>query len=134
MQVLINIDVDDLERAVAFYRSALGLQEGRRLFADTVAEMLGAAAPIHLLLKSQGSMASMNAAVPRDYLRHWTPVHLDFVVDDLEIAVQTARDAGAVQEGGIQYFNGGRFATMSDPFGNGFCLLQLAGGSYRDTV
>lgn len=132
MQVLINIDVDDLERAVAFYRSALGLHPGRRLFAGTVAEMLGAAAPILLLAKPQGSMASVNAAVPRDYRRHWTPVHLDFVVDDLEIAVQTALDAGATQEGGIQYFNGGRFATMSDPFGHGFCLLQLADGGYRD--
>jgi catechol 2,3-dioxygenase-like lactoylglutathione lyase family enzyme len=39
---LINVDVDDLEKAIEFYRSALGLTLKRRLFNDTVAEMAGA--------------------------------------------------------------------------------------------
>jgi catechol 2,3-dioxygenase-like lactoylglutathione lyase family enzyme len=31
VQLLINVDVDDLERAIEFYRSALGLTLKRRL-------------------------------------------------------------------------------------------------------
>ena len=37
---------------------------------------------IYLLRNAAGS--SPGAAIPagRDYARHWTPVHMDFVVDD----------------------------------------------------
>ncbi len=38
---LINIDVDDLERAVSFYTAAFGLKVGRRL-GPSVVELLGA--------------------------------------------------------------------------------------------
>tara|TARA_R110000751_G_scaffold196594_1_gene301814 strand:- start:4 stop:132 length:129 start_codon:yes stop_codon:yes gene_type:complete len=37
---------------------------------------------------------------------------------------------GAVQEGGIKSFDWGILATMSDPFGNGFCLMAFAEGGY----
>ncbi len=49
MQMLVNIDVDDLDVAVGFYRAALGLRLGRRLFGGSVAEMLGASSNIYLL-------------------------------------------------------------------------------------
>ena len=39
------IDVEDLEKGIAFYRDALGLTPGRRLGHSWV-EMLGAPAPI----------------------------------------------------------------------------------------
>ena len=38
MQLVINIDVDDLDKAVEFYVAALGLRPGRRLFEGSVAE------------------------------------------------------------------------------------------------
>jgi hypothetical protein len=48
--ILINIDVDDLDRAVAFYISLLQLKVGRRFGAAAV-ELLGGSAPLYLLVK-----------------------------------------------------------------------------------
>ena len=134
MQSIVNIDVDDLDKAIAFYTGALGLRLGRRLFDGSVAEMLGAASPIHLLSKPSGSVAVPGAAPRRDYTRHWTPVHLDFVVDDVSSAVQRAVSAGAKREGEIESFAWGRLAVMSDPFGHGFCLVQFLGKGYDEVV
>ena len=44
MDLLVNLDVDDLEKAVRFYGSAFGLKVGRRFGAFGV-EMLGSSAP-----------------------------------------------------------------------------------------
>ena len=132
MEMLVNIDVDDLEKAVAFYRDALGLQAERRLFDGSVVEMAGASSKIHLIAKDSGSPASSQANIFRSYRRHWTPVHLDFAVDDLESAVNRAVAAGATLESAIQTFNWGRIATLSDPFGHGFCLLQFIGRGYAE--
>ncbi|HEU4778953.1 MAG TPA: VOC family protein [Steroidobacteraceae bacterium] len=134
MQILVNIDVDDLDRAIEFYANALGLRLGRRLFDGSVAEMHGASSTIQLLLKPRGSTAVPNTPVSRDYQRHWTPVHLDFTVDDVSAAVQRAVNAGAKLEGEIGAFRWGRLATMSDPFGHGFCLLQFLGKGYDEVV
>ena len=41
VEISVNIDVSDLEAAIEFYRLALGLHLGRRLFEGSVAEMLG---------------------------------------------------------------------------------------------
>ena len=92
--VLINIDVDDLERAIDFYTRALELRPARR-FGSTGVELLGGPAPIYLLEKAPGSEAAAGLAQRREYGRHWTPVHLDFVVSDIEVAVLRAQNAGA---------------------------------------
>jgi len=134
VELLINIDVDNLDRAIEFYQRACGLRLNRRLFGNTVAEMLGAAAPIVLLAKSPGSQASSNSRQVRDYQRHWTPVHLDFVVDDLDVALESAAAAGAIIESMPQSFTWGRLALLSDPFGNGFCFLQWSAGGYDAVV
>ncbi|WP_454055943.1 VOC family protein [Cupriavidus sp. Marseille-Q8015] len=130
MELLINIDVDDLARAVDFYTRALGLQPGRRLFDGTVAEMLGACAPIYLLAKAPGSLASARADARRSYARHWTPVHLDLVVADLDAAIERALVAGAEIEDWPQIFDWGRQARLSDPFGHGLCLIEWRGQGY----
>ena len=132
--MVVNIDVDDLGSAVNFYCKALGLRLGRMLFDGTVAELLGAASPIQLVTKPAGSPTSAHAAQRRDYGRHWTPVHLDFMVDDVEDATHRARAAGATLEGDIQMFSWGRMANLSDPFGNGFCLIQLVGRGYGEVA
>lgn len=132
MKLLINIDVDDLEKGIDFYQNAFGLRPGRRLLGGTVAEMLGASINVHLLTNSPGSPASPFVSRPRDYRRHWTPVHLDFEVEDVDVAVQQALAAGANLEGDVQTFQWGRIATMSDPFGHGFCILELIGGGYNN--
>ena len=127
--ILVNIDVDDLERAIAFYSEAFGLTVGRRFGADG-AEMLGASAPIYLLRKPAGTLATPTSAHPRDYARHWTAVHLDFVVDDIEAAARRAVAAGAAQEGPVTTSSWGRLALMADPFGHGFCLIQFSAEGY----
>lgn len=129
MDLYINIDVPVLEAAIAFYEQGLGLRLQRRLFDGTVAEMRGATAPLYLLEKAPGSRPSA-AAQGRDYRRHWTPVHLDFAVPDVDRAVERALRAGATLEGTVQTFVWGRLATLCDPFGNGFCLVQWYGGGY----
>ena len=132
LQIVVNVDVDDLEKAIEFYTTALGLRPGRRLFEGSVAEMLGGTTTIHLLSKPSGSTAVPNAALSREYKRHWTPVHLDFEVHDVSAAVERAIRAGAKLEGEIQSFAWGRLATMSDPFGHGFCVLQFLGNDYDE--
>jgi predicted enzyme related to lactoylglutathione lyase len=129
-QLLVNIDVDDIERAIEFYQAAFGFHLGRRLFDGSVAEMLGASSKIYLLAKRAGSLASRQASSVRDYHRHWTPVHLDFEVEDLGIAVERALAAGARLEDEPRSFSWGQLASLSDPFGHGFCLLQFSDRGY----
>ncbi|HYZ88976.1 MAG TPA: VOC family protein [Myxococcales bacterium] len=128
MDLLINVDVPDLARAIAFYTRALGLTVGRRFGSDGV-ELLGANAQIYLLVKAAGSQPAPGAA-PRDYQRHWTPVHLDLAVTDLGTALQRALDAGATLEQPVQQRSWGRMANLADPFGHGFCILQFSAEGY----
>lgn len=132
-ELLVNIDVDDLEPAVAFYTEGLELSVGRR-FGGGVVELLGANAPIFLLAKAAGSAPFSGASSPRDYRRHWTPVHLDFVVTDLDLSLARATAAGARLEGEVSERAWGRLAMLSDPFGNGFCLLQFLRGGYDELL
>lgn len=132
--VLANIDVPDLDRAVQFYCRALSLRVGRRLFENSVAELVGASSRIYLLTRPDGSSPSAHVQEPRGYHRHWTPVHLDFAVEDVEEAVRQAREAGATLEGEIQTHVWGRIAYFSDPFGHGFCLIQFLGRGYDEVA
>lgn len=129
MRVLVNIDVPDLEAAIDFYSRAFGLALHRRLGA-TGAEMLGAPAPIYLLQKAAGTPAAGAVRQPRDYARHWTPVHLDVVVDDVDDAVARAVAAGARLEDPAVSHDWGRIAHLSDPFGHGICIMQFLGRGY----
>lgn len=131
LPMLANVDVDDLARAERFYVDALGLRVGRR-FGDDVAELVGATSPIYLLRKAAGSAAAAATSQPRNYARHWTPVHLDFVVDDLDAALARARAAGAVLEGDVRTARWGRIAVLADPFGHGFCLIQFLNRGYDE--
>ena len=96
--------------------------------------MLGASSKIYLLMKPAGDSASSVARLQRGYDRHWTPVHLDFMVADVSAAVERAVTFGAKQEGNIQSFAWGRLAVLSDPFGHGFCLLQFIGRGYDEVA
>jgi predicted enzyme related to lactoylglutathione lyase len=134
VKLLVNIDVDDLEKGIAFYQSALGLRLGRRLFSGTVAEMVGGSSSVYLLSKPSGSSASPQVSLPRDYRRHWTPVHLDFEVENVDATVQRALAAGAKLEDKVQTFPWGRIAKMSDPFSHGFCILEFTGAGYDNVA
>jgi predicted enzyme related to lactoylglutathione lyase len=128
LDLLINIDVDDLDAATTFYTRALPLRIARRL-GDGAVELLGGSAPIYLLAKAAGSEGAPGAA--RSFDRHWTPVHLDFVVPDLDAAVARATAAGAVVEAPAVSRSWGRIAMFADPFGHGFCLIEFSEVGYE---
>jgi lactoylglutathione lyase len=130
MRLILNIDVDDQARAESFYTAALGLSVGRRW--DGMTELLGAEAPIYQLQKDAGTRIGPDGGDTRRYARHWTPVHIDLAVDDLDAAVARALAAGAVQEGELREAGWGRIAMFADPFGHGFCLLQFKGRGYDE--
>ncbi|HLS80930.1 MAG TPA: VOC family protein [Steroidobacter sp.] len=129
--LLINIDVDDLKKAAEFYCNAFGLRIGRRFGGDAV-ELLGATSPIYLLVKPNGTVASPTSRHLRSYARHWTPIHLDFVVDEIEAALDRARNAGARLEGPVRTNSWGRIAMLADPFGHGVCLIEFIGKGYDE--
>ena len=131
MDLLINLDVDDLDKAIRFYSSAFGLKAGRR-FGAFGAEMLGSSSPIYLIVKSAETPATDTTSQRRSYQRHWTPIHLDFVVDEIEPAVQRALSAGARLEQPIATHKWGKLALMADPFGHGFCFVQFLGRGYDE--
>ena len=130
-RLIVNIDVDDLEAGVRFYTSALGLRVGRR-FGGGGVELLGAEAPIYLLVAAPGTAPHRGASVSRSYGRHWTPVHLDFAVEDIEAALELAVAAGATVEVPIGQHEYGKLAVLADPFGHGLCLLQFEGRGYDE--
>jgi predicted enzyme related to lactoylglutathione lyase len=129
--LLVNIDVDDLHKGTEFYCKAFGLTVGRRFGPDSV-ELLGATSPLYLCVKPNGTVASATSRHLRSYARHWTPVHLDFVVDEIEGAVDRARNAGARLEGPVKTSNWGKIAMLADPFGHGICLIQFVGRGYDE--
>jgi predicted enzyme related to lactoylglutathione lyase len=129
VDLLVNIDVPDLGRAIAFYAGAFGLTVARRLGADG-AELGGWPARLFLLQKAAGSPGA--GGRPRRYDRHWTPVHLDVVVDDLDAALIRAVAAGATAETDIRVEPWGRIVELADPFGHGLCLIQFLGRGYDE--
>ena len=134
MEVRICIDVDDMERAIAFYTEGLGLKLGRRFKSDFV-EVLGAGSPIDLLLNKPGThpiAGGPGSEGVRDYGRHWTPVHLDFVVQDIDAAITRLQQHGAVLEMPVAERVWGRIAGLADPFGHGLDLLEFKGRGYDE--
>jgi catechol 2,3-dioxygenase-like lactoylglutathione lyase family enzyme len=134
MEIRICIDVPDMERAIAFYTQGLGLRLARRL-GDDWAELLGGGSPIDLLRNEAGT-APLGEAKParRSYERHWTPVHMDFAVTDLDAAVARLTALGAVLERPVQQRKWGRMANLADPFGHGFDLLEFQGRGYDEIL
>jgi catechol 2,3-dioxygenase-like lactoylglutathione lyase family enzyme len=130
MSLLVNIDVDDLEKGTRFYCDGLGLKVGRRF--DGWIELVGSSSPLYLLPKPAGSAISPVDDQKRDYARHWTPVHLDFVVPDIGEALRRALVAGATLERDVTNHAYGRLALLSDPFGNGFCLIEFRDRGYDE--
>lgn len=127
--MLLNIDVPDIEAGLAFYTAALGLTPGRR-FDEDFAELLGGPAPIYLLCKDAGTASGPAGGDRRCYQRHWSPIHPDFVVEDIAVATARALAAGAVQEGETCDAPYGKLAMFADPFGHGFCLIEFNAAGY----
>jgi predicted enzyme related to lactoylglutathione lyase len=127
MSLLLNIDVPDVETGTRFYTAAFGLTVGRR-FGTGFVELLGWPARVYLLAKQPGTLGA--GGDRRRYDRHWTPVHADVVVGDVDAAVARAVAAGAIVEAPAKDTAYGRIAMLADPFGHGFCLLQFNARGY----
>jgi predicted enzyme related to lactoylglutathione lyase len=127
VKLLVNIDVDarDVARAEAFYTQAFGWRRGRTIGGAVELEADGVA--VYLLPKPAGSVTAGQA---RRYDRHWTPVHLDIVVDDIAAARDRSLAAGAVLESDIAEAAWGKLAMFADPFGHGFCLVEFSVRGY----
>lgn len=127
--LLLNIDVPDVEAGIAFYTAALGLALGRR-FDDDFVELLGGPVPIYLLRKDPGTAIGPAGGDRRRYERHWSPIHPDFLVENIVVATARALAAGAVQEGETCEAAYGKLAMFADPFGHGFCLIEFNAAGY----
>jgi extradiol dioxygenase family protein len=68
MIFLVNLDVDDLEKAIRFYQEVFGLQVGRSFGVGV--EMLGSSVPIYLLVRDSGTAVSNTTSQCRSYERH----------------------------------------------------------------
>lgn len=119
----ISVDVPNLAEGVAFYCGAFGFSEESRPVPG-VAVLRGLNIELCILEKSAGSKPSTETPDRRSYDRHWTPVHLDFRVDDLHAALARVEALGAKREQVFEHPEHGSAAFCSDPFGNGFCLLE----------
>ena len=131
MDILVNIDVDDLEAGSPLLQFCVWT-EGRPPLRGLWSRDARASTPIYLLVKSSGTPVSDTTSQRRSYERHWTPVHLDFVVDEIEPAVDRAVLAGARLEQPIARHKWGKLALMAEPFGHGFCFVQFLGRGYDE--
>src|SRR3546814_9312671 len=95
--LLLNIDFPDIAAGEACFTTALGLQVGRRVGPEFV-ELLGAPSPIYLLKKESGTSIGPAGGDTRRYDRHWSPIHPDFVVEDMDMAIERAVAAGRSEE------------------------------------
>ena len=127
MKLSVSIDVPSLDDGLRFYGEAFGFVESARPVAGYAVLKCGDA-QIGLIEKAAGTHPADGSGDIRRYERHWTPVHIDFYVENFEGVLTAATKAGARCE---QKFDGGDHppaAFCSDPFGNGFCII----GSKRE--
>jgi catechol 2,3-dioxygenase-like lactoylglutathione lyase family enzyme len=123
ISVSVSVDVPSLEEGLHFYSEAFGFSKVSEPYPG-VAVLRADNAELLLLAKESGSAPCPHADAKRHYDRHWTPVHIDFHVDDFKASLTRAVGAGARQE--RLYESPGRpaVAFCSDPFGHGFCLIE----------
>ena len=122
MKYSVSIDVPKLEEGLRFYRDALGLTEIARPIPIYAILQCGEA-QIGIMEKPAGSKPAAGSDDLRRYERHWTPVHVDFQVDDFEGVLERSVKAGAIVEQKHAVRGRPPIAFCSDPFGNGFCIL-----------
>ncbi|HUL10117.1 MAG TPA: VOC family protein [Candidatus Acidoferrum sp.] len=123
------IEVAEAARGIEFYCEGLGLTLKRRLSPRWI-ELAGADIPIFLLADRPAVADLGTVTAARSFQRHWTPVHLDFIVTDLDGTVSRLTRLGGSLDREIKTREYGRIANMADPFGNGFDLIEFSGSGY----
>ena len=122
IKISVSIDVSNLKKAEAFYVEALGCQKVRDQGSNMIVLSVDNA-DIYLQEKEAGTKPLTSNNTVRDYERHWTPVHLDFLCDNVDELVVKILEHGGLHEGG-ESGDWGSIAYCADPFGNGFCVIN----------
>lgn len=124
MYYKISIDVPDMQAGIDFY-STLGFEKSAQPHPGYVVMKAGDFT-IGLLEKPAESKPAPDSDDVRKYERHWTPVHADFHVENFDEILENITAAGAVCE---RKFESSEqhpaLAFCADPFGNGFCLVEI---------
>ena len=116
MKCEICIDVDDVVRAVRFYEEGIGLSVVKH--EEEWAQLKLGEQKIWLMKVSAGKAGT----ITREYSRHWTPVHLDIYVDDIDETIKRAVAAG----GKLEARPKPSLANLVDPSGNGVDIVQAS--------
>ncbi len=122
IKISVSIDVSDLKQAENFYVEALGCKKVRDQGSDMVVLSVENS-DIYLQEKEPGTNPLVSSSAARNYERHWTPVHLDFLSDNVDELVSKILKFGGSHEGGDKG-DWGSIAYCADPFGNGFCVIN----------
>ena len=122
IKISVSIDVSNLKKAEAFYVEALGCKKVRDQGSNMVV-LSTENCNIYLQEKEAGTKPLVSSEVVRDYKRHWTPVHLDFLTKNIDVVVERVLQLGGLHEGG-ESGDWGSIAYCADPFGNGFCVIN----------
>lgn len=122
LEIAICIDVSDLAEATKFYCEALGCELKEKKGSHNTLSAAGTI--VHLSAKDAGSNATPSADTRRRFERHWTPVHVDFYVEDVDAITPAVERLGGTVES-TKSGDWGKAAFCADPYGNGFCLLAI---------
>ena len=123
LSISVSVDVPSLEEGLRFYGAAFGFVKTREPYPG-VAFIKAGDAELLLMAKKEGSKPAPGTEDKRRYERHWTPVHLDFHVDNFRESLAKALAAGAKQEQLFEVPGRPAIAFCSDPFGHGFCVIE----------
>jgi predicted enzyme related to lactoylglutathione lyase len=122
IKISVSIDVSNLKKAETFYVEALGCKKVRDQGSNMVVLSVENS-DIYLQEKEPGTKPLVSSSVARDYERHWTPVHLDFICDNVDEILSKILKFGGLHEGG-ESGDWGSIVYCADPFGNGFCVIN----------
>lgn len=120
--VHVSIDVPDLAAGLRFYGAVFAFAEVARPF-PTMAVVDANNVTVCMHEKATGTKSSAAGADERHYERHWTPVHLDLHVTDVDAVLARIRAEGGTIENEFRPPGKKPVAFCSDPFGNGFCVI-----------
>jgi len=123
IKLSVSIDVSNLKEAEKFYIEALGCKKVRDQGGMSVISVENC--DIYLQEKEIGTkpIPSGFDEIKRHYSRHWTPVHLDFLAENVDEIVEKVLKLGGSHEGG-ESGAWGSIAYCVDPFGNGFDVIN----------
>jgi catechol 2,3-dioxygenase-like lactoylglutathione lyase family enzyme len=122
MRMSVSLDCPSLEAGIAFYGAVFGFQVTSRPYTG-LAGLAAGDQRLLLIERTENTLPYPNSSHGRSYARHWTPIHLDFHVTDVESVRDRALAAGAKLEAWHERPGKPGVAFMSDPFGHGFCLI-----------